>query len=561
VLLHISVRRFGSVWFAFACFCHIALRAAAAQTPVILISIDTLRADHLSAYGYRKIQTPNIDALARGGTLFTACDAQIPLTLPSHTSLFTSTYPFENQVEENAEQIPSSAVTLASALQSHGYRTAAFIGSVFLERELGLDKGFDEYDSPFHFAAFSPLSGSMFFAGASQNKYSVRDRRDGALVKRAALQWLSANRGQSVFVFLHFFDLHKPYTRPGYDSEIEYVDSVLGSLRQALVDDGWWDRSLVILLADHGEGLDEHGETSHGYFIYESTLWVPLIIHWPAGALGHAERVAQPVGLIDVAPTILDFLHIEAPASFEGTSLLGPVDSRAVYAETLHTHDSFGWAPLRSVRMGPYKYIEAPRPELYNLDNDPREQSNLLGKNPDEAQALRDRLSKLLALYAPKQPTTRRDTSEQTRALLRSLGYLSAGPQAKLEVSGPDPKDRLPEFRNYEKALDLISDGKLEPAIAILRALLTKDPDNTLARRDLGAAYLDHHDNRQARLCFEQVLAVAPDDYMAQYELGIADERLGLMQEARTHLEAACKSFPESSQCRKALDSLDRKNK
>src|SRR5580693_4093529 len=177
--------------------------STAAPTPVILISIDTLRAGHLSAYGYRVIQTPNIDSYAEQGTLFAHADSQIPLTLPSHTSLFTSTYPFQNRIEENAERVPPGAVTLASVLKAHGYKTAGFVASVFLEREMGLDQGFDFYDSPFQFEAFSPLSGSMFFGGASRGPFASRDRRDGALVVHAALRWLAANRDQPVFVFVH----------------------------------------------------------------------------------------------------------------------------------------------------------------------------------------------------------------------------------------------------------------------------------------------------------------------------------------------------------------------
>src|SRR5690242_13261746 len=249
----------------------LARQLTASPSSVILISIDTLRADHLSAYGYTKVRTPNIDMFAERGTLYTNIEAQVPLTLPSHTALFTSTYPFENQIEENAERVPEGLLTLASVLKAHSYATAAFIGSVFLEREMGLGRGFDFYDSPFRFEAFSPISGSMFFAGAGQNPYSVRDRRDGALVIGAATRWLNQHRGQPVFAFLHLFDLHKPYTRGGYDEELRRVDSLLGGLRQLLIQQGWWDKSLVVLLSDHGEGLGDHGEANHGYFIYQST--------------------------------------------------------------------------------------------------------------------------------------------------------------------------------------------------------------------------------------------------------------------------------------------------
>ncbi len=294
---------------------------AAAQTPVIMISIDTLRADHVGVYGYKAVPTPNLDAFASGGTVFPNVDCQTPLTLPSHTSLFTSTYPFENGIQENAEQIPPNAITLAAVLKSHGYKTAAFVSSVFLEQEMGLDKGFDTYDSPFHFAAFSPVSGEMFFGGPP-NLSIARERRDGALTVHAAVRWLAANKGQPVFVFVHLFDLHTPYSVPErkgisrYDAQLELEDEIVGRLKNALVQSGWWDKSLTVLFSDHGEGLGDHGEKSHGYFVYESTLHVPLIFHWPAGQTGQV----QPAGLIDVAPAILDFLRIPVPRSFEGHS-------------------------------------------------------------------------------------------------------------------------------------------------------------------------------------------------------------------------------------------------
>jgi choline-sulfatase len=447
-------------------------------------------------------------------------------------------------------------VTLGSVLQSHGYRTAAFIGSVFLEAEMGLDKGFDFYDSPFHFEAFSPISGSMFFGGAGRNQLAVRDRRDGALVLAAARRWLAADRGASSFVFVHLFDLHAPYVRAGYDAELAYVDQLLGSFRQALSASGWWQRSLVVLLADHGEGLGEHGEDSHGYFIYESTLHVPLIVHWPAGAPAHAERDDRPGGLIDVAPTILDYLHISAPASFEGHSLLDAASQRPVYGETVYAHDGFGWAPLRSLRQGEFKYIDAPRPELYNLSADPHEQANLFRKDSPQAVALQGELRRLLTRYAPKQPASPANISPRTRALLASLGYLSGGARVASGRPLPDPKDRLAEYRLYESAQAALYHKRLERAAAILRRILARDPQNTLARRDLGGTLVEQHLYAKARACFEQVVAVAPDDYMAQFELGIADKHLGLTKEAVEHLQAACKVAPGAEQCRRELDSV-----
>lgn len=530
--------------------------------PVILISIDTLRADHVGAYGYKGVATPNIDAFAAGGTVFENIECQTPLTLPSHTSLFTSTYPFENGIQENAEKIPPGAVTLASVLKSRGYRTAAFVSSVFLEREMGLDQGFDTYDSPFNFAAFSPVSGEMFFGGAPGSSFAVHERREGALTVHAALRWLAANKGQPAFVFIHLFELHTPYSVPErrgisrYDAQLELEDEIAGRLKTALMQGGWWDKALTVLFSDHGEGLGDHGELSHGYFIYQSTLHVPLIFHWPAGFADRPQRVAQIGGLIDVAPTILDSLHVPVPISFEGTSLfaLGP---RAVYSESLHTHDSFGWAALRSVTNGKYKYIEAPKAELYDLEKDPGEQSNIALADPGRARALRAELGKLLASHTPRRSATPvGGTPPQTEKLLASLGYLAHGPQERGKTSGADPKDRLAEFHLYERAIEKVGDRQLKQAIVLLKQVLAADATNTLARRDLASCYLDLHDYAKARTSFEQVVRVAPNDYPSQFGLGVAAKHLGIREQARAHLEAACHLAPQALQCKYELDSL-----
>jgi len=329
----------------------------------------------------------------------------------------------------------------------------------------------------------------------------------------------------------------------------------MGRLKRALAQGGWWDRSLAVLLSDHGEGLGDHGESSHGYFIYQSTLQVPLIFHWPAGFASQPSRVQQPAGLIDVAPTILDFLRVPAPASFEGTSLLGAAP-RAVYSESLHTHDSFGWAPLRGVRLGAYKYIEAPRPELYDLEKDPDERNNIVHTNPGQARALRAELAKLLARYAWRGPAPAAGATPQTQRLLASLGYLAPGPRAPVIGSGPDPKDRLPEYRLYEESMDAVAHRSLDAAVALLLKVLAQDATNTLARRDLGSCYLDLHDYPKARASFEQVAAAAPDDYASQFGLGMADKHLGLLDEARMHFEAACRLAPRALQCGRELDAL-----
>jgi arylsulfatase A-like enzyme len=545
------------------------------STPVILISVDTLRADHLGAYGYRRARTPNLDALAAHGTLFRDVSAQIPLTLPSHFSLFTSTYPLANGVTENAQEVPPNAITLASVLQARGYRTAAFIGAVYLERELGADRGFDSYDSPFHFEAYSSMAGSMFFGDRNENPLRARDRRDGALVIRAALQWLNANRDKPVFAFIHLFDLHQPYRLPAtearrpelsdYDAELEQVDRMVGFLRDALVKDGWWDRALTILVADHGESLGDHGEQTHGYFVYQSTLGVPLIAHWPSSAPAYAPSIRQPAGLIDVAPTILDFLHLPAAPSFMGRSLLPALESgnaaspAAVFSESDYSHDAFGWSVLRSVRAGKYKYIAAPRPELYDLEADPEERRNAIADHPAEARSLQGQLAAWLARYSPQRAASAGAVPPERLAALKSLGYLAPSPQAQLGISGADPKDRLDEYGLYERAQHEILSGRSGSAIVLLRQLLRSDPGNTLARRDLGVACNARALFADARSSLRLVVAVAPSDFVARFELGMAEEHLGLLTEAMENLRAACAIAPQAGGCQRELKMVEEK--
>ena len=548
--------------------------AARAQTPVILISVDTLRADHLGAYGYTRVPTPHIDSLAYGGTVFTQLDAQIPLTLPSHASLLTSIYPFVSHIEENGAILAPGAVTLAQTLRSHGYSTAAFIGSIALDRRYGLDQGFDLYDSPF--AAADP---------ALENPYARRTTRDATLVLRAARQWIEGNRGHPAFAFIHLYDLHLPYRLPGYsplhaslagyDAELAYVDAALGRFEDGLAQSGLWDNALVVLLGDHGESLGEHGESGHGFFIYESTLHVPLIVHWPAHSSSHPGRVDEPGGLIDVAPTLLEFLHIPVPAAFQGKSLFA--GARPVVSESVYARDVLGWAPLRGIRSGTTKYIEAPQPEFYDLKADPAEKTNLDKPRADQARPLKHRLDEILDAQKSGAPAP----SANLQAL-RSLGYL-AGPSASSTGSKVDPKDRVREYEAYARAVALMYAGRAAEAVSALRAIAVTDPRNNAIQTDLGHAYLDagqpgkalaewqavltrdsaftpaweaegfywleRGDFTKAKQAFEKTLARSPRDYEANLALSVADEKLGLKAEAEAHRKIVCAISPATPEC------------
>lgn len=504
---------------------------AAEKPPVILISIDTLRADHLSAYGNITPRTPNIDAYADRGTVFTAIDAAVPLTLPSHVSLMTSMYPFETRAEVNGDVTPPGAITLASILRAKGYRTAAFIGSMVLDRRYGLDRGFDVYDSPFQ---------------------TTRVRRDAALVTRAALQFLEKNAGQPVFAFLHLYDLHTPYTLPqaagltptraGYDAELQYIDRTLGRFHEALARDGLWDKALIVVLADHGESLGDHGETSHGYFAYESTLHVPLIFRWPADAPKRPERIDGAGSVMDVAPTILDFLHIAAPSSFEGSNLLSSHERREpVYAESIYPRQAFGWAPLRTLRLGQYKYIDAPKPELYDLARDPGERTNVVTLHPAEAKTMKARIADLMARHAPKESGPGPAASARTREILGSLGYTAGGRQ-NAGKAAIDPKDKIAEAEAYESGLALLYSARYGAAIQAFQRIVSEDSRNLPALCALGEAYLRAGNDTRALGLWQQALEKEPNYQPAA-------DSIGEYWLARKDYEKACRFIPAAAEC------------
>ena len=580
-------------------------------TPVILISVDTLRADHLSSYGYKKLQTPHIDSLARGGTLFTEISSQAPVTLPSHVSLFTSTYPFANGIRENAQVLPLGAVTLATVLAGRGYNTAAFIGGYFLESRFGLAQGFQTYDSPFDRRV---INGALDL------------KRPAVQVLNGAKHWLQQNSGRPFFLFVHLFDLHQPYDAPAsyrdraplsqYDQELAYVDDSLGVFFEFLEKSGLARRALLVLFSDHGESLGDHGENTHGYFIYQSTLHVPLIFHWPGrietrdsrfkiqdstqalsfdpqvpSSEKYMARADAPASLIDVAPTVLSFLGIPSPPSFCGHSLLelakdGNSPPRDVYSESTYAHDKFGWAALRSLRREDYEYIDAPRPELYHLKTDSAELHNLLRSHTALAASYRERLAALVAAHHSV-PSASRETSTaaapDSAESLRSLGYLEiTTPKSALDNSGVDPKDRLFEYKRYLLAGHLARIGKAQEAVAEFESILAEDPRNLpayleLARSEIGLhRYLDATNQLRAALAldarnveaeellgdiwltvgnpgraaaeFQQLLTFAPRDYEAHFGLGLIAAHQGKTDEAGQRFRAALSANPNSAE-------------
>ena len=494
------------------------LAAAPARTPVILISVDTLRADHLSSYGSKGRLTPSIDRLTRGGTLFANANTLVPLTLPSHVAMLSSRYPFQSGVRDNGQLVPANLLLLPEVLQSQGYRTGAFVGGFVLDRRFGMDQGFHHYDSPFD-------------ADAKDLK------RLGGDVTASALAWIDKNSSSPFFAFLHLFDLHTPenlppavrkrFPGPRYSAELGYVDEVLGQFFDALVKRGLYDKALIVFVSDHGEGLGDHGENSHGFFVYQSTMAVPFILHWPVNVrANHAVRVEEPVSLLSLAPTILDALGIPKPDSFQGVS-------GEVYGESLYGNHHFRTSGLWTLRKGRYKYIQAPQPELYDLQTDPKETRNLWITQQSLSAPLKKRLDEMGArTQAPAaQPIP------EIVARLKSLGYL--GGAAMPSGNGPDPKNRVADYEAYRRAITMRGTGDFAGSNQLLAKVLVGDPALTEVRllQAMNFQKLNQHD--ASIEAFGKVLAADAVNVPAHYHLANSYIAVKRVDEALRELDAS----------------------
>jgi choline-sulfatase len=534
--------------------------APSKKISVVLISVDTLRADRLSSYGYHGYPTPHIDGIAKGGTLFSAISSQIPLTLPSHTCLLTSTYPFANGIEENGQEVPAHAVTLARVLKSHGYQTAAFVGGFVLDRRFGLNQGFDFYDSPF----------GLHNGG---ERHTEDTKRLSGEVVDSAIQWLQRNDRSPFFIFLHLYDLHSPYNVPppyrarfgtGYEAELRYVDAETGRFWSFLSQNRLLENTLVIFTADHGEGLGQHEELTHGYFIYQSTLWVPLIFHWPTESkISFPLRIDAPAGLVDVGPTILQFLGITPPPQFQGKSFLGwlysgkPRLDREVYSESLYAHDYFGCSGLQGLRIGRYTYIDAPKPELYDLEKDPGELHNLYSQEPTLALASRERLLAFVKRFKAKRSASRPALSPEVIARLNSLGYVAMSSAHSTPIeAGADPKDLIFLYRQVQRAIEMEARGQTQAAAMQLDGITAQHPELLIVQIEAGLEHQKLGQNELAARHFREALHVDPENALAHYDLGISLGNLHELVQAASEFELAIKLQPWRSRAYTALGSV-----
>jgi arylsulfatase A-like enzyme/Flp pilus assembly protein TadD len=510
---------------------------------VLLITIDTLRADHLGCYGDKGAETPVLDGLAGRGTRFAVAVAHVPLTTPSHASILTGLTPLRHGIRDNGGfMLPEGIPTLASLLHQAGYRTAAFVSGFPLEHRFGLGRGFDTYDDRLPY-------------GDDPRRAAYVERRADATTE-AALRWLAgaaADKAPPWLLWVHYFDPHAPYEPPGelaarfaqrpYDGEIAFVDRQLGRLFRGLEDKGLAASTLVLVTSDHGESLGEHGEETHGVFIYESTVRVPWIMAGPGVPRGGvATTVARG---IDVTPTLLDLAGQPVPASMEGRSLKNamavPLPDAPAYLESEFARLQLGWAPLRAWRTATWKLIDAPRPELYALEADGNETHNRFAEEPT-ASSLQ---ASLRAALAVTPPVAAAPADPGTAERLRALGYLGGGGSAPTRASGRDPKEGILLLRRIERG---IAEARSDPDLAIreLTAALREDPQMTLARRYRAIA------NAQAKhfpAAVADLQALDREDRATGEDLVLLGECLGRLDRAPEGLQAldrAARLLPSS---------------
>jgi arylsulfatase A-like enzyme/Tfp pilus assembly protein PilF len=563
-----AVRRYA---LPFLPFLLLAITTAAAQRPkasprrtppqypnVILITLDTTRADRMGFLGSKRGLTPNLDAVAQQAVVFTRAYSHVPLTTASHTTILTGTYPQFNHVNDFGVPLSDKLPYLPDILHHHGYQTGAFVASLVLDpldgTAPGFDRGFDVYDAGFRLRRH----------GA--DRYQTVERR-AAVVVDHALGWLSHVPNGPFFLWVHLYDAHDPYDPPPpfkeryasqpYDGEIAYADSCVGRLLDALREHGLYDETLIAVMADHGESLGAHGENTHGVFLYDETLHVPLLIKLPLNR-GAGRRIETRAGLVDVAPTILSTAGIAPPSEMQGQALFEPgkvvadknadtsPEDRPAYAETDYPHRAFGWSALRALRTGKYLYIQAPERELYNQASDPDATHNLAASS----QAVTDTLASQLADFRAKTSQTLVELAKpdpEKMQKLQALGYVGsdASPaQDDKKLTGLDPKARIEIANLLHDAMFDVEDASYERAIPLLERALAVQPDMPVANLQYGMAQarLKHFDKAIAPL--QKAVTMQPDNGMGHYELGLALFETGNWKGAAPEFEAAVARAP-----------------
>ncbi|MXX74150.1 MAG: sulfatase-like hydrolase/transferase [Holophagales bacterium] len=511
---------------------------------LLLITLDTTRADRIGAYGFADIETPHMDRLAAEGVLFEQAEAVAPLTLPAHSSIFTGQFPPAHGVRDNgAFYLGDEHVVLAEILRDEGWRTGGFVGAFVLDAKWGIAQGFDHYFDDFD------LSDTVRLA---LNEIE----RPAGEVTDAALTWLDEAPEARFFSWVHFYDPHSPYEPPEpfagryrnrpYIGEIAYVDSQVGRLLDWLDQNGRADDTVVIVIGDHGESLGEHGESGHGFFVYEGATRVPFILRAPYDTM-RGRRIGDVVRAVDVSPTVLDLLAVDAgqaerDSSFEGASIVRLLTGASgprlpAYAEAVYPRYHYGWSDLAALRVENMKYVAAPRPELYDLAVDPDERNNLYAARPDEADRMASMLQSLESRWADvARPAAIEEIDPETRTRLAALGYLASfGGSTDESVDRAllaDPKDRIHLYNLMRDAREASLQGNRPAAVEALERVLIEDPSVIDAWVRLGDEQVRDDDTGAAIESYRRAIELKPDYAHAVINLANAYRRAGAEEEA-----------------------------
>lgn len=526
----------------------------ASNGAVVIISIDTLRADRLGIYGYPKARTPATTALAADATMFERAYAHAPQTLPSHASMFTGRLPFEHKVRDNLGfTLEPGTATLATLFRNAGFATAGFVSAFVLRRETGIDQGFDHYDAT--------------FPAASADRSPAQVQRSGADTVDAALAWLRGQSSPRVFLFVHLYEPHKPWRAPDrfadldpYDGEVGFADELTGRVVSELKSRGWYDAATLIVIADHGEGLGDHIEEEHGLFLYDEVIRVPWVMKLPHHDR-RGGRVSQPVQHIDLLPTLASMYGLRGvPAGLRGRDLSpllrgdGTVPAQGIYAEAMYPRYHFGWSELLSLTDERYRYIKAPREELYDLERDPGERTNIVADRGQAAAALRSGLEALAAGRSIDAPSA---VSDADRERLAALGYVGtqSGSGRPSQGNRADPKDKAVLLRDYRRGVEALGRGQLDEGARQLRKILDSDPDMVDVWSQYGGALSRAGRHEEAFAAYAQMIRLQPDEPNGPLGAAAALLALNRLPEARAHAELAIKAAP--SQAHQAMALID----
>ncbi len=515
---------------------------------IILISIDTCRADYLSCYGYPRRTTPNIDAIAQQAVLFEQVITPVPLTLPAHSSMLTGTIPPYHGVRNNLNyKFREWNTSVAEILREHDYRTGAIISAFVLDAQFGLNQGFETYNDD-------------FIEARHYGEYMERKAQE---TSEFACRWLEENRDEKFFLFLHYFDPHDAYVPPEpfasrfadnlYAGEIAYTDDCIGRVIEKLKALGLYDSSLIIIVSDHGEGLGQHAEETHGYFIYQSTVRVPLIFKLPGGS--KPSKVSEPVAVIDIAPTILRMLRVPVPAKVQGRDLSGLFTKKQggkkqkeIYCESIGA-TQYGCNPLFGVVQGRWKYIETTKPELYDIVQDPDETKNLVETETRQAKILQDRLKHILSEQGHAgQEDSKATLDQKSLQRLASLGYVGGGEVSEefnIDLNKEDPKDLIGVYNLERKYNRLFMMQQYDEAEKICRQILKQRPDYAGAHRYMGEIAMKRDQPAEAAAHLAEALRLDNSRPDIHEVMAVAMTMLGRLDEAYKHHQEALRIMPD----------------